>query len=142
MTATTTLILGGGFGGISAANALRRLVPPEHRVVVIDRSSHFHVGAGKTWIMLGRSTREQISQSRGSLLAPGVELVEAEARGIALADRTYVLGTLEKRYRMSRPSQQRSSSRAGDAETDHADAVFGHLRITTKNLKVTKELHH
>jgi len=91
MTATTTLILGGGFGGISAANALRRLVPPEHHVVVIDRSSHFHVGAGKTWIMLGRSTREQISQSRGSLLAPGVELFEAEIRGIGLADRTLAL---------------------------------------------------
>ena len=43
MTATTTLILGGGFGGISAANSLRRLLPQEHQIIVIDKSTHFHV---------------------------------------------------------------------------------------------------
>jgi len=91
MAATTTLILGGGFGGISAANTLRGLLPSEHRVVVVDRSSHFHVGAGKTWIMLGKSTPEQISQSRAALLAPGIALVEDEIRGIGLSDRTVAL---------------------------------------------------
>lgn len=91
MAATTTLVLGGGFGGISAANTLRRLVPPEHRIVVVDKSSHFHVGAGKTWIMLGRSTLEQISQSRAALLAPGIRCVEASVQGIALSDRTVAL---------------------------------------------------
>ena len=77
MTATTTLILGGGFGGISAANTLRRLLPSEHGVVVVDKSSRFHVGAGNTWIMLGKRSYEQISQSRTALLVPGVQFVEA-----------------------------------------------------------------
>jgi sulfide:quinone oxidoreductase len=86
--ATTTVILGGGFGGISAANALRRLLPSEHRVVVVDKSSHFHVGAGKTWVMLGRSTREQISRPRVGLLAPGIRYEESEIQSIGLADRT------------------------------------------------------
>jgi sulfide:quinone oxidoreductase len=88
MTATTTLILGGGFGGISAANSLRRLLPSNHGVVVIDKSSHFHVGAGKTWIMLGERTYEQISQPRTALLAPGVRFVEARALGLDLSNRT------------------------------------------------------
>ena len=70
MSATTTLILGGGFGGISAANSLRRLLPPEHEIIVIDKSTHFHVGAGKTWIMLGERTYEQISQALSALLVP------------------------------------------------------------------------
>ena len=88
MAATTTLILGGGFGGISAANSLRRLLPSEHGVVVIDKSSHFHVGAGKTWIMLGERTYEQISEPRAALLAPGVRFVEARVLGLDLSNRT------------------------------------------------------
>ncbi len=89
---TTTLILGGGFGGISAANSLRGLVPPEHEVVVIDKSSRFHVGAGKTWIMLGRRTYEQISRPRAALLAPGVRFVEAAVSGLDLSNRTASAG--------------------------------------------------
>jgi len=88
MAATTTLVLGGGFGGISAANSLRRLLPSEHGVVVIDKSSHFHVGAGKTWIMLGERTYEQISEPRAALLAPGVRFVEARVLGLDLSNRT------------------------------------------------------
>jgi NADH dehydrogenase FAD-containing subunit len=82
LNATTTVILGGGFGGISAANSLRRLLPDEHDIVVIDESPRFHVGAGKTWIMLGERTYEQISQSRVALLAPGVRLVEEKVQNI------------------------------------------------------------
>jgi sulfide:quinone oxidoreductase len=93
LAATTTLILGGGFGGISAANTLRRLLPSDHHVVVVDKTSQFHVGAGKTWIMLGRSTRERISQSRAALLAPGVRLIEGTVRRIELSDRTVTLET-------------------------------------------------
>ncbi len=88
MTATTTLILGGGFGGISAANALRRLLPGEHPITVIDGSSRFHIGAGKTWIMLGERTYEQISRPRTELLDPGVRSIEANIVGLDLSKRT------------------------------------------------------
>jgi sulfide:quinone oxidoreductase len=60
----------------------------EHGVVVIDKSSHFHVGAGKTWIMLGERTYEQISEPRAALLAPGVRFVEARVLGLDLSNRT------------------------------------------------------
>ena len=93
MSATTTVILGGGFGGISAANSLRRLLTAEHDIVVIDETPRFHVGAGKTWIMLGERTYEQVSQSRLALLAPGVRLVEAKVQSIGLSDRTVSLGS-------------------------------------------------
>src|SRR5262245_20568979 len=88
MPATTTVILGGGFGGIAAANSLRRRLAAEHEIVVIDESPRFHVGAGKTWIMLGTRTYDQISQSRAALLAPGVRLVHAKVETITLSDRT------------------------------------------------------
>ena len=88
MTATTTLILGGGFGGIAAANTLRGLLPNEHEILVIDQSPSFHVGAGKTWVMLGERTYEQISRSRTELLEPGVRFVQASVLGLDLAKRT------------------------------------------------------
>lgn len=92
MSATTTLILGGGFGGIAAANSLRRLLTAEHEIVVIDESPRFHVGAGKTWIMLGAQTYDQVSQSRMALLTPGVRFLEAKVENIALSDRTVSAG--------------------------------------------------
>ncbi len=40
MSTKTILILGGGVGGLVTANELRRYLPPQHRIVVIDRQSH------------------------------------------------------------------------------------------------------
>ena len=91
MSATTTVILGGGFGGIAAANSLRRLLTAEHEIIIIDETSRFHVGAGKTWIMLGERTYDQISQSRVALLTPGIRFVEAKVQSIGLSDRTVSL---------------------------------------------------
>lgn len=88
MKASTTVVLGGGFGGLATANTLRQLLPAEHEIVVIDVSPRFYVGAGKTWLMLGEHTYDQISQSRVALLAPGVSFLEAEVQNIALSSRT------------------------------------------------------
>jgi 2-polyprenyl-6-methoxyphenol hydroxylase-like FAD-dependent oxidoreductase len=52
---STTVILGGGFGGFAAANALAAWLPPGHDIVVIDRSPRFHVGAGYCFLETGRS---------------------------------------------------------------------------------------
>lgn len=91
MAATTTIVLGGGFAGMSAANSLRRLVPPEHEVVVIDKSPRFHVGAGKSWMMLGERTYEQISERRTALLAPGIRFIEAKVLGLDLPNRSVTM---------------------------------------------------
>ena len=85
MAATTTLILGAGFGGIVAANSLRRQLPPEHRVVLIDKALHFYIGATKPWVMLGHQTVSQVSHSREALNGRGIEFLHAEVRRIDLA---------------------------------------------------------
>jgi len=69
------LILGGGFGGIATANTLRRLLPASHAITVIDQAPRFHVGAGKTWVMLGERASGEISAERTILLEPGVEFL-------------------------------------------------------------------
>jgi len=90
MPATTTLILGGGFGGIAAANTLRGLLPSEHEIVVVDQTSDFYVGAGKTWVALGDRTYAQISRPRAELLVPGVRFVQARVAALKLAERQVV----------------------------------------------------
>ncbi len=90
MPATTTLILGGGFGGIAAANALRGLVPSEHEIVIVDQTPDFYVGAGKTWVALGDRTYAQISRPRAELLVPGVRFVQARVTALELAERRVV----------------------------------------------------
>lgn len=82
MTATTTLILGGGFGGLATARTLRTLLPQEHRIVVLDKAPAFAVGATKTWVMLGERTVEEVSRPRDILVPPGVELLETMVTAI------------------------------------------------------------
>lgn len=80
--ATTTLILGGGFGGLATANELRRLLPREHRVIVVDRKPTFYVGAVKTWIALGSADPKTAGRDRKRLEARGIEFVHADIRSI------------------------------------------------------------
>jgi sulfide:quinone oxidoreductase len=88
MNASRTLILGGGFGGISTANALRRQLPREHEITVIDHSPRFEVSGGKIWVMLGERSAEQISRARSEMLAPGVKLSISRAKRLNIQRRT------------------------------------------------------
>jgi sulfide:quinone oxidoreductase len=82
MIKTTTLILGGGFGGIVTANTLRELLPPEHEIILIDKKSTFHIGATKTWIMLGERAPEQVMRNLNALSNRGIDFVQAEVQKI------------------------------------------------------------
>ena len=83
----TTLILGGGFGGVSCARGLRRRLGPGHRVVLVDRSDRFVVGAAKTWVALGERRIQDVTASRAKLLPEGVEYVREEILAIDPARR-------------------------------------------------------
>ena len=100
MAATTTLILGAGFGGISAANGLRRRLPAEHRIVLIDKAPSFHFGATKPWVMLGQKTVAEVSYSRDALRLRGIDLMETEIERIDVAkgEVTTGQGTLRGDY--------------------------------------------
>ena len=47
------LILGSGFGGLTAANLLRRNLSPEHQIVVVDKKEFFMMGLVNLWILSG-----------------------------------------------------------------------------------------
>jgi sulfide:quinone oxidoreductase len=89
MTGTTTLILGGGWGGLTAAHHLRGLVGAEHRILVIERNSTFSLGVSNLGLMTGeRESVEQVQRDMSKLKRPGIEWVHAEVRGIDPAART------------------------------------------------------
>ncbi|MDZ7360602.1 MAG: NAD(P)/FAD-dependent oxidoreductase [candidate division KSB1 bacterium] len=82
MSKTTTLILGGGFGGIAAANTLRQLLPAEHEIIIVDKKSTFNLGATKTWVMLGECAPEQVMRNLNVLSNRGIDFVQAEVQKI------------------------------------------------------------
>ena len=69
------LVVGGGTGGIAAANELRGLLPDRHRITLIEKAATHHVGAAKPWIMLGHKTPEEISRPIDRLKRRRIEVV-------------------------------------------------------------------
>ncbi len=82
MAGRTVLVLGGGVGGLVTANELRRRLDPHDRVVLVEREARHLFQPSLLWLMVGRRHREQIERPLRSLLARGVELVQAEVRAV------------------------------------------------------------
>lgn len=74
----TVLILGGGVGGLVAANELRKSLPKEHRVVLVDREASFVFAPSFLWLMTGGRTAEKISRPLARLEKRGIEVVRGE----------------------------------------------------------------
>jgi len=83
-----TLVLGGGFGGISAAVELRRLVGTDHEIVLVDRKPTFAMGLRKLWELVGHGTIADGSRSRTLLARHGVDFVQTEIHAIDPAARS------------------------------------------------------
>lgn len=82
MTSKTIVILGGGVGGIVAANELRAQLPREHRVLLVERNSEHSFAASYLWVMTGNRRPTQITRELRTLLSPGVELILEEVKSI------------------------------------------------------------
>ena len=95
MAGKTVAILGGGVGGLVAANRLRRLLPREHRVVLVDRNVWHSFAPAFTSVMLGKKVSEQISRDLRRLERKGIEFIPAEISGIDLPRKTVHLSGKE-----------------------------------------------
>src|SRR3990170_348602 len=92
MSGKNILILGGGVGGLVAANELRRHLPGEHRIVLVERNAQHAFAASFLWLMTGDRKPAQITRPVRQLVRPGVELMQAEARGIDVRARSVETG--------------------------------------------------
>ncbi len=89
MAGRTALVLGGGWGGLTAAHHLRDLLSDEHRIVIIERSDTFGFCVSHLWLMTGeRSGPEQVRRPMANLKRQGIEWVHAEATSLDPATRT------------------------------------------------------
>jgi sulfide:quinone oxidoreductase len=94
----TILVLGGGVGGLVAANELRRLLPPEHRVVLVEKNAQHAFAPSFLWLMTGDRRPEQITRDVRRLTRPGIEVVLAEAQHIDLPGRRVITSTQTLAY--------------------------------------------
>ncbi len=84
MAGKTVLVLGGGVGGLVAANELRQRLSDEHRVVVIEKNPQHAFAPSFLWLMTGDRQPQQIVRDVRQLVHPGVEVLIDEAHGVDL----------------------------------------------------------
>ena len=69
------LVLGGGFGGIATAVALRAQLEPADEVVLVERRPSFVMGLRKNWGLVGASTLAEGERPLAALGERGIEVV-------------------------------------------------------------------
>jgi sulfide:quinone oxidoreductase len=85
---TRTLILGAGFGGITVAIELRRLLGDDHEVILVDSRPDFFMGLRKLWALVGIGSIEEGSRPRQALEMHGIRFLRREVTAIDPAGRT------------------------------------------------------
>ncbi len=91
----TVLVLGGGVGGTVAANALREVLDPRDRVVVVDGQVEGLFAPALPWLMVGQRQRQRLLRPIEGLLRNGVEFVHSTVLGIDPERRRVVTGAGE-----------------------------------------------
>ena len=82
------VILGGGFGGLSAANELRNsLQSSQVKITVIDKKDWFMVGFAKLWIINGTRTFENSIGSLNELSKKEIDFIKDEILSINLENK-------------------------------------------------------
>jgi sulfide:quinone oxidoreductase len=74
----TIVVLGGGVGGLVAATELRKRLPTEHRVVLVDRERQHLFAPSLLWLMVGDRKPEKIARPLERLRRKGVEVIQGE----------------------------------------------------------------
>src|SRR4030042_7004400 len=101
MASKTVLVLGGGFGGLTAAQHFRRLLPSEHRIVVVEKNNHFYLSPLNMRLIAGEMKHPREGERDLSELAgKGIEWVHDEVVKIDPAGKRVQTssGTLEGDY--------------------------------------------
>ncbi len=82
MRTINIVILGGGFGGLAAANELRENLNQDVRITVIDRKDWFMMDLVKLWIINGTREFEFSKRPLENITKKGIEFVNEEVMRI------------------------------------------------------------
>ncbi|MFL6393076.1 MAG: NAD(P)/FAD-dependent oxidoreductase, partial [Nitrososphaeraceae archaeon] len=84
-TAKQVLILGGGFGGLTSANLIRKnLSQEECQITVIDKNQYFMMGLVNLWILSGSRRLNDSQVALNKLEAKGIKFLNDEITSIDL----------------------------------------------------------
>jgi sulfide:quinone oxidoreductase len=87
MSGKVVVVLGGGVGGLVAANELRRLLGREHRVLLVERNLRHAFAPSFLWLMTGDRQPAEITRDVRSLVRPGIKVVEGAVLALDAAGR-------------------------------------------------------
>lgn len=93
-TGKTALILGGGVGGLVAANTLKREAP-DTEVVLIDREREHVFAPSLLWLLIGDRRPEAIKRPLSRLERKGIRVVTGEIEQIDVRRKTVRVGGQE-----------------------------------------------
>lgn len=80
--AIKVLVLGGGSGGLVAANKIKQLLREDVDVILIDRSPYHYFMPGFLWLAFGMREADEVRRPLQSLEKRGVTFVQAEIQAI------------------------------------------------------------
>src|SRR6266545_5380356 len=87
----TALVLGGGVGGVVAANRLRERLPREHHVVLVDREAQHLFQPSLLWLAVGDREPHRIQRPLERLRRKGIDVIRGEISKINAESRTITI---------------------------------------------------
>jgi len=92
------LILGGGFGGLAAANELRQNLSSEVKITVIDKKDYFMMDLVKLWILNGTREFEYSKKPLQTITKKGIDFINEEIIKINPQNKTVTTPSKELPY--------------------------------------------
>lgn len=80
------VILGGGVGGLVAANRLRQSLSREHKIVIIEKESLHTFAPSFLWVMTGDRKPAEITREVRRLVRNDIDVIDDEAKRIDIAN--------------------------------------------------------
>ena len=119
---TAVLVLGGGVGGVVAARTLRKELPEQHRVAIVDRQRDHLFAPSLLWLMTGKRTAGGISRPLDRLAGKGIDVIRGEVGRIEPDTRR--VRVIEHPHGDD-PRSGRLGGVSRDLETDHLIVTLG-----------------
>ena len=98
MAGKAVVILGGGIGGLVAANLLQNKLKDEADISLIDKKEVFEFPPSYPWVMLGERKPEQAQRPLSSLKRKGIRVVGGEVSKIDLEAHKVEVGAATLSY--------------------------------------------
>ncbi len=92
------LVLGGGIGGVVAANVLSKELSREHKIVLVDRRAKHRFSPSYPWLMMGWREPHQVTRNLSLLNKKGVKYIKSEITKIDPANRAVKISTKDLAY--------------------------------------------